>query len=247
MRKFQQNTICINIYCTCNLSVIKTMKFNFLILLFAQIGFSQTNDFNQLLANGEKAFLDNNFILAKEIYAKAIDIDSKNKDGWYNLAASELNLGEKENACEHFYQAYLLDDGEALKSIKEYCPNFRNGTILSIDEVEEKPKFIYDGKEYLLFEKNNLNSLYLKIMVKEFKKSKILKEKVKGQVFIQIQINKYNSFDMKFGRVAAEEKDCEIVRVEIISILKNMVTYISAKNKGMNVDLLEKWNLPITF
>jgi tetratricopeptide (TPR) repeat protein len=223
------------------------MKLNFLALLFTQIVISQTNDFNQLLADGEKAFLDNNFILAKEIYTKATSINSKNKDSWYNLAASELNLGEKENACEHFYQAYLLDDGEALKNIKEYCPNFRNGTILSIDEVEEKPKFIYDDKEYSFLEKNNLNSVYLKILVRKFKNSKILNEKVKGKVYIQFKINKYNAFEGKVIRVGAEEKDVEIVKAEIISILKNMVTYISAKNKGINVDLWDKWVLPLTF
>lgn len=223
------------------------MKLNLVILLITQFGISQTNEPIQLLAEGEKAFLDNNFILAKEIYTKATNIDSKNKDSWYNLAASELNLGEKDNACEHFYKAYLLDDGEALKNIKEYCPNFRNGTILSIDEVEEKPKFVYDNIEYLLFEKNNLNSIYLKILVKEFKNSKILKEKVKGKVYVQIKINKYNAFDGKVIRVGAEEKDLEIVKTEIISILKNMVAYISAKNKGINVDLWDKWNLPLHF
>src|SRR4051812_6120587 len=157
------------------------MKLNFLILLFTQIGISQTNDYNQLLADGRKAFLDNNFILAKEIYTKATNINSKNKDSWYNLGASELKLGEKENACEHFYQAYLLNDVAVIKDIKEYCPNFRNGTILSIDEVEEKPKFIYDDKEFLLFEKNKLNSIYSKILAREFKNSKILNEKVKAK------------------------------------------------------------------
>jgi hypothetical protein len=223
------------------------MKFNFLILLFTQIGFTQTNELKQLLVEGEKAFLENDFVLSKKIYTNATNIDSLNKDCWYNLAVSELNLGEKENACEHFYNAYLLNDGEALKNIKEYCPNFRDGTILSIDEVEEKPKFIYDGKEYLLIEKSNLNSLYLKIIAKEFKNSKILKEKVKGKVYVQIGINKHNAFDGKVFRVGVEDKDVEIVKMEIISILKNMVTYISAKNNGVNVDLWDKWNLPLAF
>lgn len=224
------------------------MKLNFLILLFTQIVFSQTNEFKQLLADGEKAFLDHNFILAKEIYTEVTNIKPRNKDGWYNLAASELSLGEKENACEHFYQAYLLDDGEALKNIKEYCPNFRNGTMLSIDEVEEKPKFIYNDKEYLLVENNNLNPIYLKILGEEFKNSKILKEKVKRKVYVQIKINKYNAFDGKIIRLGTDkDKDIEIVRTEIIFILKNMVTYVSAKNKGINVDLLEKWTIPVNF
>lgn len=224
------------------------MKLKILMLLFiSQIGISQNVELNKLLEEGNNAFSANNFVLAKAIYTKATNIDSSNKDVWYNLAASELNLGEKDNACEHFYKAYLLNDGEALKNIKEYCPNFRNGTIMSIVDVEEKPKFIYEGKNYLLIENNSLNSLYLKILTKEFKKSKILKEKVKGKIYVQIGINENNAFSGKVYKVGAEDKDVEIVKMEIMSILKNMVTYISAKNKGVNVDLWDKWALPINY
>ena len=224
------------------------MKLKIIIFLFlSQIGFSQTVELNKLIEEGNNAFSQSNFVLAKVTYTKATNIDSSNKDVWYNLAASELNLGEKDNACEHFYKAYLLNDGEALKNIKEYCPNFRNGKILSLSEAEEKPKFVYEGKDYLLIENNSLNSVYLKILTKEFKKSKILKEKVKGKIYVQIGINENNAFSGKVFKVGAEEKDVEIVKTEIMSILKNMVTYISAKNKGDSVDLWDKWSLPINF
>ena len=224
------------------------MKLKILMLLFiSQIGISQNIELNKLIEEGNNAFSVSNFVLAKVTYTKATNIDSSNKDLWYNLAASELNLGEKDNACEHFYKAYLLNDGEALKNIKEYCPNFRNGTIMSLVDVEEKPKFIYEGKNYLLIENNSLNSLYLKILTKEFKKSKILKEKVKGKIYVQIGINENNAFSGKVYKVGAEDKDVEIVKMEIMSILKNMVTYISAKNKGVNVDLWDKWALPINY
>lgn len=224
------------------------MKIKILTLLFiCQIGVSQNVELNKLIEEGNNAFSANNFELAKATYTKATNIDSSNKDVWYNLAASELNLGEKNNACEHFYKAYLLNDGEALKNIKEYCPNFRNGTIMSIVDVEEKPKFIYEGKNYLLIENNSLNSIYLKILTKEFKKSKILKEKVKGKIYVQIGINENNAFSGKIYKVDVEDKDVEIVKIEIMSILKNMVTYISAKNKGINVDLWDKWALPINY
>lgn len=221
------------------------MKWNFLLLLFAQIGISQSNELNKLLIDGEAAFLANNFILAKENFTKATTLDPNNKDCWYNLAASELSLGENENACEHFYKVYLLDDSKVVKEIKEYCPNFRNGTVMSIDEVEEKPKFIVEGKEFPLFENKNLHPLFLKILIKEFKKSKILRDKVSGKVFIQIHVNKSNIFDGKIIRVGAESKDVELVKMEIMSILRTMVSYVSAKNKGLNVDLWEKWTLPI--
>ncbi|MNY28359.1 hypothetical protein D3C86_1623310 [compost metagenome] len=92
-----------------------------------------------------------------------------------------------------------------------------------------------------------MNSLYLKILTKEFKKSKILKEKVKGKIYLQIGINENNAFSGKVYKIGAEDKDVEIVKMEIMSILKNMVTYISAKNKGVNVDLFDKWALPINY
>lgn len=218
-----------------------------MLLLVSQIGISQNVELNKLIEEGNNAFSTNNFVLAKATYTKATNIDSSNKDVWYNLAASELNLGEKDIACEHFYKAYLLNDGEALKNIKEYCPNFRNGTIMFLVDVEEKPKFIYEGKNYLLIENNSLNSLYLKILTKEFKKSKILKDKVKGKIYIQIGINENNEFSGKVYKVGAEDKDVEIVKMEIMSVLKNMVTYISAKNKGVNVDLFDKWALPVNY
>lgn len=122
------------------------IKLKFFFLLFTQICTSQNGEIPQLMVDGEKAFLENDFLLAKEIYIKATDLDAKNKDCWFNLAASELKLQENDNACEHFYQAYLLNDGEAVKIIKENCPDFRKGSIMSLNNVEEKPKFIYGKK-----------------------------------------------------------------------------------------------------
>ena len=126
-----------------------------LFLLFSQIALCQNAAVTKLIEDGNQAFSENNFALAKENFAKAANIDDNNQDIWYNLAAAELSLGEKDNACEHFYKAYLSGDGESLKNIKEYCPNFRNGTIMSVDNVDEKPKFIYKDKEYPLIENNS--------------------------------------------------------------------------------------------
>jgi tetratricopeptide (TPR) repeat protein len=225
------------------------MKQTLLFLLITQITFCQNNELSKLLEEGGKAFTENNFLLAKEIYTNAAELFPGNKDSWYNLAATELNLGENDNACEHFYKVYLLNDSSVVKNIKEYCPNFRNGTIMSYEDVEEKPKFIFEEKEYLLFENNNLNQVYLNVLIKKMKKSNILSEKLKGKgkVFVQIVITKQGIFNGKIIRTGADEKDAEIVKIEIMSILRNMVTYIPAKNKGENVDIWEKWTLPIDF
>lgn len=224
------------------------MKFIVIIFFFiSQVSISQITEINKLLIEGEKAYLEKNFILAKHIYLKVTDLDPKNKDAWYNLAASELNLNESEIACEHFYKVYLLDDSKILDDLKRYCPNFRNGKIMSINDVEEPPKFTYDLKEYNLFENNLLNPLYLKILIKELKKSKLLRNKLKGKLVIQIRVNSFNIFDGKIIRIGANEEDVEMVEMEVMNIFKNIVTYKSAKNKGVNVDLWEKPTLPLDF
>lgn len=225
------------------------MKFTSLFLLFTQIILCQNTEVNKLLDEGEKAFTENNYLLAKDIYSKASELNPQNKDCWYNLAASELNLGENKNACEDFYKVYLLGDHNVIEDIKKYCPNFRKGSIMFLNDVEEKPKFIFEGKEYPLFENKDLNKFYLKILTKKIKNSKILMEKLskKGKVYLQIVINKIGFFDSKIIRTGADKNDVEIVNMEIMSILRNIVTYLPAKNKGENVDIWEKWTLPLDF
>ena len=225
---------------------LKTIKLKFLFLCITQVCNSQTVEVNQLMNEGRKAFLENNFVLAKEIYTKAKDLDGNNKDCWFNLAATELKLEENENACEHFYQAYLLNDGEALTIIKEICPDLKKGSIMSINDVEEKPKFIYKTEEYVLVENNNLSSKYRKILTNRLKKSKIM-SKYKGSLFIQFQINNSNALDAKILRVSGDPKEAEIIRIEMLSILNNLVTYVSAKNKGVNINLWEKWFFTLNF
>lgn len=225
----------------------KNKQILYIFLFFIQIGISQNAELIKLIEIGNKAYSEGKFVLAKETFIKATSIDTNNQNTWFNLAATELYLGEKDNACEHFYTAYLLGDGMALGKIKEFCPNFRNGSIMSMDEVEEKPKFIYEGKEYLLFEKNNFNPLYCKIFGEKIIKSRILKDKLKGKIYTVLRMNEFNALSIKVIKVVADDKDVELVKTEIISIFKNMVTYISAKHKGVNVNLFDVWNLPINY
>ncbi|CAA9199988.1 tetratricopeptide repeat protein [Flavobacterium collinsii] len=221
------------------------MKIKYLLLFVAQMCFSQTNSIDELIIEGEKAYLDNNFLAAKEIYTKATILYPKNQNFWYNLAGSELKLGEMNNACEHFYQAYLLNDGEVLPLIKQNCPDFRNGSIMSLSDVEEKPKFIYKGKEYLFFENNEINPKYSDILKSKFKNSRILTQNFRGRLYIQFKITANDSLDLKINGVTGDEKKVKEIKEEINSIFNTMVIYVSAKNKGVNVDLWDKWALPI--
>jgi tetratricopeptide (TPR) repeat protein len=225
-----------------------TMLNCFLIFLFfGNVCFSQEIEEKKLVIDGEKAFSDKNYQLAKEIYTNATTLYPKSKDFWFNLAAVELDLKENETAGEHFYQAYKLGDQEALNAIRENCPNFRNGTILSILDVEEKPKFIYNGKEYYFGANNNIDPIFQKVVVREFQKSNILKENAKGKMFIRFKIDKSNVLEVEILKMQEDEKKDKLVKQEITSVLKNMVAYVSAKNKGLNVDTFETWGFPIVF
>lgn len=223
------------------------MKIKLLLLFFTQVCISQTSGVKKILLDGEKVFFENNFLKAKEIFTKATNLDSKNKDCWYGLAVSELKLGEEDNACEHFYQAFLLYDNTAIESIKEYCPNFRKGAIMYLNEVDEKPKYIYRGKEYLLFVNNDINPNYTNLLIRKFKESKILMHKAKGKIHLQLQISNSDTLDVKFLKSTGDQKDDEIIEKEILSIFNTIATYVSARNKGVNVDLWNKWALPIDF
>ena len=223
------------------------MKKFLIFLILTQFAFSQDNEQLKLLDEGGKAFTEGNYLLSKEKYLKASELYPSSQNCWYNLAASELKLGENEIACEHFFKVYKLGDTSVLKIIKEYCPNFNIGTIFLLDNVEEKPKFIFEGKEYLLFENRKLNQIYLDILIKNMKSSKILSRKLKGKVLISFSINKLAIFTGKIINVQAEEDDVEIVKIEILSIFRNIVTYIPAKNEGKYVDIEDKFALPIDF
>lgn len=222
------------------------MKLRLLFLIFTQFCISQTKEIDELMISGEKAFSESNFSQAKEIYTKVTNIIPNDKNGWYNLGASELELGENENACEHFYQAFLLNDGEALLLIKKHCPNFRNGTIMSIDDVEEKPKFIYKEKEYPLFDKNGINPKFTEILVRRFKNSRLLYDNYRGRLYVKFEITANDSIDLKIFGVQGDEKKVQAIKDEVKFIFNDMVKYVSAKNKGVNVELWEKWALPIT-
>lgn len=226
------------------------MKRTILFLLLSQFTYSQTDTIQKLIKDGNEAFLRNDFALAKSIYTKITELDPKRSDGWYNLAASELKLDENEKACEHFYKVYLLSDSKVVDDIKKYCPNFRNGKIMSVKDVQEVPKFIYKEKEYNLFENDVLNPVYLKIIKKEITGSSIImgKMKRKSQMFVRVSVNSFDVFNGTIANVhVVEEKDEEIVRLEVLNIFKSAVKYKAAKNNGVSVDIWEKAVLPIQF
>lgn len=220
------------------------MKKIILLSLFFQLSFAQTT--TNLLIEADKAFLANKFDLAKTIYKKVTEQDSLNNKAWFNLAATELNLGENENACNHLYKSYTLKNQEAGPLIKQYCVEIKNGTIMSLKDVDEKQKFVLDSKVEILFNDNGtLNNKYLNILTKEIKKSKMLYRNVKGKVFITFHINKNGQFDGEILRI--DSKNDPEIKDEIVKIFKSIVIYKPAIYKGRAVETWDKVVLPLDF
>ena len=217
-----------------------------LIILFSQNLFSQKSKIENLLKEGAIAFNNKDFLLAKDLYSKVILIDSTNNDAIFNLGLSELQLGNNDKACENFYKLYLLKDNGVIEVILNYCPDLKKGEIISIKIVDEVPKFVFKEKSYPIVENYNLNKIYQKLLSDKLKASNILGYNLKGNFSIQISVNKLNQFngDIKFFN---KEDNKEFIRKEIFSIVSNLVTYVSAKEDGQNIEVWERLFLPIIY
>jgi len=217
-------------------------------ILIYQISLSQNVEVNKLLMDGDKAFLTNDYQSSKEKYRNATVLDSLNKKAWYNLAASELNLGENEIACEHLYKSYELENQDASALIKQYCGEIKYCPKMFLNDVDEQASFITDNQKLPLMINNNLNPVYLQLLKKELRKSKILLRNAKGRTFLILNINKSGLFEGDVKRVeTVDESEKEKVKAEVLNILKTLVVYNPAKYKGKAVETWPKFGFTINF
>ena len=220
------------------------MKYLLLLVFFAQIGFAQNTATERLLIAGQRAFVGQDYLLAKKIYSQALVLNPKSRDVLYNLAATELSLGEAEKACEHWYQLFLSGDSSGVEHIKEFCPDYFKGKIVPFSELDEKPKFIFRGKEHPLFVDKDLNPIYLSAFIKRFSNSSYL-NKAKGISRISFKVNKESKLECYVYAVGAKAVDAKETREVIESFMRTLVVYIAGKKDGQAVDYFEHHSLPI--
>lgn len=220
------------------------MKLLLGLLLFAQIGFSQNTPLDRLLTAGQRAFTGQDYILAKKIYSQALALNPKNRDVLYNLAATELSLGESEKACDYWYQLFMTGDKSGVEHIKEFCPDYFKGKVLPFSELDEKPKFIYRGKEHPLFVGKDLNPIYRTAFIKRFSHSNYL-NKLEGISRIGFKVNKESKLECFVYSVGAKAADADEMREVMESFMRTLVVYIAGKKDGEAVDYFETHSLPI--
>src|SRR5690606_15262262 len=168
------------------------------------------------------------------------------RDSWFNLAAVQLAIHDSTSACESFYKAHRLSDPEALKYLNQYCKEFMGDSIKSKSDIDIFPKYIFENKEYPLFEKEKLNSHYIKILTKALKASKILKMYQKGKLIVAFYIDRNGNFQGNVILDGARDKS-KLVKDETLRIFSKLVKYTPALYQDENIEILENWTLPINF
>jgi len=217
-------------------------------LLISGICLAQAQYIGQQLKDGQQAFMIGDYVTSKDIYREATTIDSLSGEAWFGLAEAEMQLGEKDIACNHFYKSYRISyDILARKNITENCPNFKNGRLMSINDIAYKPEFRYQGNIFPLIKGNSLTNKYKSILIDELKNSYILKDKLKGLFLMRIHIDKNGKFDGRIMRYGSENQNRQIVEKEVTRIFKNTVEYIPAKNNSINIETWESWTVSYDF
>jgi tetratricopeptide (TPR) repeat protein len=205
--------------------------------------FGQDSEAEKLLVKGNDAYQKSEFENAKLIYEKVIKIDSTNKDALYNLAGTELSLGNNSRACDLLQKSYSLGDIGAYGLISEYCGSLNYSEKMFLFHVDELPKFEYKDEFIpLIVNKNQLNPTYLKLIRAEIKKSNELK-KIKGRASILLNVDINGNLVTKIRGEISEENG------ELISqLLENLTKYKPATYMNKAVGLFGGgFALPLTF
>ena len=205
--------------------------------------FGQESEIEKLLLQGNNAYQKSDFENAKVIYESIIQIDSTNKDALYNLAGTELNLGNKSSACDLLQKSYSLGDIGAYDLIKEHCDGLNYSEKMFLFQVDELPKFQYKDEFIpLIVNKTQLNPNYLKLIRAEIKKSKELKQ-IKGRASILLNVDINGNLITKIRGEVPEDK-----RELIAQLLENMTEYKPAIYMNKSVELFGGgFALPLTF
>ena len=122
------------------------MKLLLALLFFVQLGFAQNTPQERLLTAGQRAFAGEDYILAKKIYSQALDLNPQSRDVLYNLAGTELSLGDTESACARWDELFTKGDSSGIEHIKEFCRDFFKGKKCHLQSLTRNPNLYIAGK-----------------------------------------------------------------------------------------------------
>lgn len=225
------------------------MKFILLLFItFLSFGQNKTKAISSLKL-AEIEFDKKNYGEAKKHFLDAVKNDTLNKDIWFNLGATQLLLGDTDDACVSFHRAYKRGDLEAFDYLENNCQLFGENRLTSIKYVDDVPKFKYKDDIFPLLEQGKLHHIYIDILKNQVIKSlDNAKINDRGTVNILVSIDKSGNFNGKVSIIKSSLSDEEKLSLSKDILRKvQQVEYIPATYRGENVETWEKWNQPIAF
>jgi len=194
--------------------------------------FGQKSNIDKLMIEGNQAYQNSDYKTAKRHYESVIKIDSTYKDALFNLAGTELSLGNNSRARELLQKSYSLGDFGAYELIMKYCDGLKYSEKMFLLHVDELPKFKYKNDfEPIVINKKQINPNYTKLLESEIKNSKTLK-RIKGKIYIMLNVNIEGQLVTNIkGKISEKQK------TKLDKVLKDMTEYKAAKFQGKNVGL----------
>ncbi len=102
------------------MSLIKTTTTLIIFCIFiTTLAYAQTAE--DYFKSGNTKYDLKDYKGAIQDYTKAIELNPKYADAYYNRGIAKIELGQKDNGCLDFSKAGELGHAEAYESIKEYC------------------------------------------------------------------------------------------------------------------------------
>ena len=211
--------------------------------LGAQLHAQTKSDIDSMLHVALQFYKYNDLKSARNEFLAIYKIDSLNKDAVYNLGVTNLNLGNKEEAIFYFQRGVRLRDRESADILKiKLNKKIEYADFMHYDDVDEQPKYIYKGQMLDLIEKKGLNEKLKTVLLKEIKKSRVVKRSnFKGKLYLNLEIDKSGNLICSVMKGSGNnELDAEVKR-----IIEASAKFLPGRYDNREVGVWG-WVLPIT-
>jgi tetratricopeptide (TPR) repeat protein len=206
-------------------------KIALLLLLIGNLITAQESAVVALFDKGNEAFNANNFTLAKDYFEQALVLDTVNKHVLFNLAVTELNLNNVEQACSLLQKGYRLKDSGTRELLQTYCGGIGYEPVMFQEDVDTMPTFKLNGTLAPIKKDSNLHPVLTNAVVKEISKAPFFKKYVPGKIIVIFNINAN-------GKLYCKGVRPEELKTEIEHIYNSIATYKPAMYQGKPTEIL---------
>jgi tetratricopeptide (TPR) repeat protein len=201
------------------------------------------SDIDSMLHVALQFYKYNNLKSARSEFLAIYQIDSLNKDAVYNLGVTNLNLGNEEEAINYFQKGVRLRDRESADVLKiKLKKKIEYADFMHYDDVDEQPKYFYKGQMLDLIEKKGLNEKLKTLLLKEIKKSRVVKRSnFKGKLYLNLEIDKSGNLICSVMKGSGNN----VLDAEVKRIIEASAKFLPGRYDSREVGVWG-WVLPIS-